>query len=349
MGRVIWADILKIYSILAVIVIHSSAPLLNAFKKDVVAWNIGNFYDSISRWCIPVFFMLSGEFILEKVQYESFRKFYFKRFWKVVIPFVFWSAVYLLWRILVNKEDVSINEMLLLFLSEPAYYHLWFIYTLIGLYCLSPVIGSYLKSAGKRNLTIFLMLWFVFGSLVPTYEDMSKLKIYLSIGTPSQIFYFCGYFMLGYILKDFRINRAAIAGLCFLFLITCFFTAYLTFYLTTKSDDGKLVDIFYNYYCINIMLMSVSVFLVTKSIVIPYTDRRFQEIISTVASCVPGIYLIHAMVISLFKGSLLPFTFSAKTINPLFGVPVFTSVVFVVSLGLVLIIKQVPVINKLIP
>lgn len=350
--RILWVDLLKILSIYGVITIHSSAPLLITYDKNHFAWWVGNLYDSLSRWCIPVFFMLSGFFILEQAQRDSLRQFYQKRFNRIIIPFIMWSASYFLWRILVNKEQLGFCKIFRLFVEEPAYYHLWFIYTLIGLYLLAPFMSKYLQYAGKRELSTFILLWFIFGSLVPTAEDLFKFSAYLSIGTPGGVFYYSGYFILGYILKNIRINGWKQISFCALFLFTFIITAYGTYYLTVKSNGGNLIDTFYEYYNTNILFMSLAVFLIAKSIKLPDVHTHHEmslKLIHAVAACVPGIYLIHAMVLSVFKGDLLPLMFSETTFNPVFSIPLFSLLIFTVSLCLVYFMKHIPGLSCCIP
>ena len=57
--RVIWADLLKIFAIYGVIIIHSSAPYLVQYDKRETYWWAGNLYDSFYRWCIPIIFHVS--------------------------------------------------------------------------------------------------------------------------------------------------------------------------------------------------------------------------------------------------------------------------------------------------
>jgi len=54
---------------------------------------IANIYGSIARISVPLFFMMSGYLLLPRT--ESLRSFYTKRMPKVVLPFIFWSVIYL--------------------------------------------------------------------------------------------------------------------------------------------------------------------------------------------------------------------------------------------------------------
>ncbi len=349
--RVIWADLLKIFAIYGVMIIHCSAPYLVEYAKSKTDWWAGNLYDSFYRWCIPIFFMLSGTFILEQVQRESVRHFLLKRFKRILVPFFLWSAVYFLWRVSVNKEQISFYEILPLFIKEPAYYHLWFIYTLIGLYFLSPFIGIYLKHASKGNIRFFLLTWFVFGSLLPTVESLLSIETYLSISTPSSIFYYTGYFILGYLLKNIHVKRRSLIFLLLLFISAFVFTVYGTYYLTAKIKGGVFTEALYEYYSVNVLLMSIPVFLIIKSIRWPgiLSDGKTAILLNSLVLCIPGIYLVHAIVISVFKGNVLQFMAINKVFNPWIGIPLFATSVLIVSFCIVYAIRQVPGLKSLVP
>lgn len=350
--RVIWADLLKIFAIYGVIIIHSSAPYLVQYDKRETYWWAGNLYDSFYRWCIPIFFMLSGAFILEQVQKESVRHFLLKRFKRICVPFLFWSALYFLWRVSVNKEQISFIDILRLFIKEPAYYHLWFIYSLIGLYFLSPFIGIYLKHATKGNIRFFLLSWFIFGSLLPTIESLFSIETYLSIATPSSIFYYTGYFILGYLLKSIHVKSRWLIFLVLLFIAAFVLTVYGTYYLTVKVRDGLFNEVLYEYYSVNVLIMSIPIFLIIKSIRWPdalIECKIMNFLFHSLALCIPGIYLVHAIVISVFKGHLLQFKTIDTVFNPWIGIPLFAAIVLIVSFSIVYAIKQVPGLKSLVP
>lgn len=350
--RVVWADILKVFAIVGVIVIHSSAPYLMEYEKSSSGWWAANLYDSICRWCIPVFFMLSGTFILEQVQKQSLRSFFLKRLKRICIPFFFWSAVYFFWRISVNNEKISFTEIVRLFVKEPAYYHLWFIYTLIGLYFLSPFIGVYLKHASKANIRGFLLMWFVLGSFLPTIELLFSIETYLSIATPSFIFYYAGYFVLGYLLKDVYVKRIWLIFLIAVFLMALFFTMYGTYILTVKIKNGVFTDALYEYFSVNVLLMSIPVFLVFKSIKWPFIiieSSKGKPFFHSLALSIPGIYLVHAMVVSFLKRGILQFMVPDKGTDPWIAIPWFASIVLSVSFCFTYVIRLIPGIRSMVP
>jgi surface polysaccharide O-acyltransferase-like enzyme len=351
--HLIWPDLLRIISIYAVILIHSAAPLLVRYNKIGEAyWWIGNLYDSLSRWCIPLFIMLSGFFLIGKVYEKSPGYFFQKRFQRVVVPFLIWSALYFLWRMYVKKEDLAFSSFFAQVLVWPVYYHLWFFYLIIGLYLLTPVLSVYLKYADSKNVWYFLTLCFILGSILPFIESWFKIETYSSTGASNSIFKFLGYFILGYFLRDLQLRPVQVFLFVLLFFLAFFITAYGTYYITVRQNNGTFDGIFYEYFSFNVFFMSLAVYVIGKSIKLPTFLLNFENRFGTfriIAACVPGIYLIHAMLIEISKKGMLGFAFSQDTLHPAVGIPVFALGIFLASLLIVLFIKQLPVIRHIVP
>jgi surface polysaccharide O-acyltransferase-like enzyme len=92
----------------------------------------GNVYNAVIHFAVPILFVLSGYLLLDKQ--EDDRIFFSKRFSKVVILMVAWSMIYM---IFANKYDVlSIftEDFVRKFFANKIYYHLYFLYNIIGLY-----------------------------------------------------------------------------------------------------------------------------------------------------------------------------------------------------------------------
>ena len=62
--RIVYADLLRIIATFAVIVLHVSASKWYDTPVKDFNWQIYNLYDSLVRWSVPIFVMLSGMFFL---------------------------------------------------------------------------------------------------------------------------------------------------------------------------------------------------------------------------------------------------------------------------------------------
>ncbi len=112
-NRILWVDVIKVFSIFAVLFLHSAAPILDAYAQiEMDYWDIGNIYDASVRMAVPLFFMLTGTLLLNSKE-ESLSIFFKKRLFKVVIPLIAWSFIYILFRKYIKEQDINIVIQLL--------------------------------------------------------------------------------------------------------------------------------------------------------------------------------------------------------------------------------------------
>jgi surface polysaccharide O-acyltransferase-like enzyme len=347
----LWPNLMKIYSISCVVLIHSAAPLLIEYpERGEAHWWTGNLYDSFGRWCIPIFFMLSGTFLIEKARRNN-RLFFRQRCRRILLPFVLWSGVYFLWRVYANGENIPLSAFPSLLVRGPIFYHLWFLYVLMGLYLLAPILGIYLQNASTRDAAYLMGLWLLLGSLLPMIESFFEFSTYLSTGENPSLIHFVGYFVLGHLLRDKVLVdwKFAVFGL---FLPAFLMTAWGTYYMTVIRSGGVFDGLFYEYFSINVFLMAVPVYLAGKSFEPPAFLRTVEErlgLVSVLSACVPGIYLVHPLLISVFKRGMLGFTLDQTTLYPAIGIPFFALAVLAASFLLVFALKQVPGMRYIVP
>ncbi|MBD3317911.1 MAG: acyltransferase family protein [Chitinivibrionales bacterium] len=350
--HLLWADSLKIIAMFGVVLIHSAAPLLIAYReRGPVVWWIGNLYDSLARCCIPIFFMLSGALLLNAAGRMPPGVFLRRRFRRIGIPFLFWSAVYFIWEKTFNRGGIPYLSFLGNIIREPTYYHLWFLYVLMGLYLIAPLLGIYVHTAGRRNKTYLLMLWLAFGSIVPFLELYFDTPVYFMASTPNSVFRYAGFFMLGHFLHHAR--RTARHRIIFAMLFIVGFAATLlgTYFVTVIEAGGTFNGVFYEYYSPNVALMAAALFMLWRRVPKSVSDQPTSlksRIITMVAAGTPGVYLVHALVISILNRGIIGFALDQFILHPSLGVPLFAIIVFVVSLGIVSIMRTIPGMRELV-
>ena len=88
-----WISNLRFVALLGVIILHTSAVLLAQFGKVPLAdWLTADVYNALVRFSVPVFVMITGALNLA-TDYKP-ADFLKKRLVRIVIPFLFWSLVY---------------------------------------------------------------------------------------------------------------------------------------------------------------------------------------------------------------------------------------------------------------
>ncbi len=193
--RIYYLDAVRDVACLMVILMHSPKPGLDTSAQVASATSY------LNAPCIGLFFMVSGALLLPvRMPTGDFVR---HRLSKVVWPTLFWTAFYLCMGLALGKTSLSDlpRAVLSIPFSAQGTGILWFMYVLIGLYLIAPIISPWLERASKRELQAVLLLWALAMS-------QSLLKPYLSVaeGYQNALVYFGGYggyFVLGYYLKNY--------------------------------------------------------------------------------------------------------------------------------------------------
>lgn len=135
--RVAYLDYLRLVAILGVITIHV-ATSLNFYRQDYASlnWQILNFWDGLSRFCVPVFIMISGAIFLNPDFDLSWEKLFKKYLRRIVVSYLIWQLIYCGWYYFAKEGDlVTVAKFLI-----GSYDHLWYLPMIAGLYLVTPLL-----------------------------------------------------------------------------------------------------------------------------------------------------------------------------------------------------------------
>jgi len=339
-GNIDWINNARLVALYAVIILHCTSLLLMQFGKvSTTDWLTADALNALVRWAVPVFVMITGALLLHR-EYEigDFLK---KRLVRVVIPFLFWSLIYVGYS-LYNEElaftaDAWANIKLVLHqLKYGSSYHLWYVYMLIGLYFFIPVIGKFVRNATEKEILYFLAVWFVVLTITQPY---------LSRFNPSVDMHyfagFAGYLVLGHYLafKEFKIKNLRV------WMILLFIISLATIIIGSWQVAGSKTwpgTMFYEPVSPPVVLLAASVFMLFK-LSTPKLSPTVIRIRDFAGSFNYGIYLAHALVLYFLED---PFGISYKLCTPIVAIPLTALICFLITLLLVWIINKIPVVGK---
>jgi surface polysaccharide O-acyltransferase-like enzyme len=328
-----WLDAVRWIATIAVITIHVVAPYLYQYGQiSNINWNIYNIIDSLSRFAVPFFVMLSGALLLNRtITLIDFLK---KRFLRILIPFLFWSVVYSVYHYL-SKEQQESNYIVFFFSSiiDGASYHLWYIYMLIGLYLAIPVLNRWVTNADTNLVLYFILVWFI--GLILDFFDLNFHKDFsLTIFTG-----YLGYLILGYFIAH-RSSKVNSSILLAVFIAAVGFTFLAT--LNKPIVNGMFNGKYYQYLSVNVVLASASLFMLLKNTFNAsklYLDKlRFGNQYGF------GVYLIHVLVLD----ALQLIHINGSFINPIVGSVITIVVCYLISLVLVSFLSRIRILANLI-
>lgn len=276
--RIVYLDVVRVVACLMVIIQHSPMPSTGEDNSVLLS---AIFF--LSYPCVPLFFMVSGALLLPVENLSSGSLMFIRnRLLKVLFPTLFWTFFYLI----VWNQPIEWVKVLSIPFSPQGHGVLWFMYVLIGLYLIAPVISHWLRQSSKKELNFYLALWFI----TLSFTHLENVLL-ISKGYNNILCYlggYIGYFVLGYYLHTYisfqdrdksllaivlLVVPIIIYGTCKYIGIPFSFSAYLS--LLTAS-------------------MSISWFLGVKVFVqkFPLADNK-AHVIERVSNLSFGIYLMH--------------------------------------------------------
>jgi len=157
-----------------------------------------------------------------------------------------------------------------------------------------------------------------------------------------------GYFVLGAYLQRVKIRSSILYAIFFLGFI---FTIASTWLMRFPFNSIGQNYFFFDYLSANVIITSVSMFMILSKFP-PDWPKNNHPIIRRVAHAISKntlpIYLFHLIIMETLQRGYLGFKLSLTTMNPLLGIPVVTVVTLFITLGLVLLMKKIPVLRTVI-
>ena len=337
-----WIDLLRILACFLVVFSHCCDGFIAQFDANRDSFLTGVFSGSLVRPCVPLFVMMTGVLLLPVKQGYTLTGFYRKRIGRIIVPLIFWSLVLPVLAFLyfnyVNPQTqnpmISLDNYTTKSLIEKLYTFIfnfnfdtvpmWYLYMLIGLYLVMPILNGWLTQASRRDIKTVLMIWGC-SLFLPYIKMVAPMLGYQGNGGNMDIlgncdwniygtFYyfsgFIGYLLLAYYLVKYPLNWSW--KKTWLITIPMFLIGYLItsygYVLTQNYFPGNYayLEIVWYFAGINVFMMTFPVFVIVQKIKIPSLPW-----LSRMAGLSFGIYLCHYTFVfityDLFDISSLPY------------------------------------------
>lgn len=330
--RIVWLDWMRIMACFMVIVVHSTEPFyLGGEGSQILSasnayW--AAFFDSVVRCCVPLF-VIASSYLLFPLK-QSVGVFVRRRAVRILVPFVLWSLFYAFY-----WGDPVSNLKDLVFNFNYSAGHLWFVYMLVGLYLLMPLLSPWAERVQKRELSVYIGIW-IFTSMIPLVRDWLSTEplavTYGPTGIPRQALYplwgeaswnaygtfyyfsgFIGYLLLGlwlrkfgkeiscakswlYGLPSFLVGFAIVIGG---FLRRVFEMAQGEFPVGHLINDAVWWETTWCNDTLGVVLMTIGLTLLMKNITV--NGSFYRAVILPVSKASYGMYLGHMVALAAFS------------------------------------------------
>lgn len=334
-------ELLRIVAIIAIIILHASGFYLAAITSDSwlgVTYTQNMIYNctinALTRFAVPCFIMISGAFAIDNVKNKEFKYYYSKIFKNVIIPTIIFSIIYfgyLIFRKIFilsfsgNILNEIINFVKLTILGQP-FYHMWYLYMIIGVFLLTPIIIILKQEIGEKKFKYITIIFFIL-SMIGLMTSTYKFE-----WDPGVSFRYLSYFMLGYVIKN-NVKKEKSNLKSLLLIIIGFIILGFAGYLRYKQALNGITEDNLTF----ALLQPYSPLPIVSSILIfaGFAKLNFNKDVTKISLLTFEIYLIHAGVLDLLKLTIKP------TMNSIIVILVITILTFIISLLLAIIYKKI--------
>lgn len=343
-------DYLRVFASVAIILLHVTAQNMRYVELAGTEWNIYNICNSASRWGVPVFVMISGSlFLPREIPTKTLYKKYISR---MAIAYVVWSAFYAIvdpvgHLIFTEGYQIIPAEIIGSFISSAI--HLWFLPMIIGLYMCIPLVKQLTQN--NKLIKYFLLLSIIFCFIKTQVELITNNLlsddiqiIFQNVNTVFRNFNinlvvgFITYFILGFYLNKTEISKKHRTIIYILGVTGLIVTILLN--LLASKNAGKSLEAFYSASSVNVLLMSVAVFVWFK-----YNakgSKKINKIVINLSKYSFGAFLVHIFILQCLKAIGIQST----SFHPVLSVPAITIFTSVISYLISLVLNKIPVIKK---
>lgn len=293
---------LRILAIYLVITAHVAIWLAMESPAFSFDWWVGGFLFYLGHVSIPLFVMISGALLLDDSRRESARQFYRRRLFRVGIPLAFWTAVYLAVRVFVDGEGLTVTRAVSLILSGDPYYHLWFLYAIVGLYLVTPALRLFVRSADQAQRLGVIAIGLILANVYFQADVLlwGHQRSIFTMFLPYIPYYLCGYELRRIDPKKVPARYLVVALLLSGLYLGAFFHVFM------EREGGVGVRYLFDFFTPPVVFLSIGIFWAAylhDSRSGPLTGLR-KTALEWIASTTLGIYVLHPLVLEGLRRAL---------------------------------------------
>ena len=230
-------------------------------------------------------------------------------------------------------------------LSGNTHAHLWYVYAIIGLYMLTPLLKVFVQQADRKTLRYALIFLFVYTNLLPMMCELDwgwvrLLQINIDKMKLGTFAVYAEFFLLGHYLDSYEQTKAVRYGVYSMGVIGTIISIVSTLYLCISG--GTIDERLLGYMTPNVLFQSIAIFLLARQCC--GSEGRLCKLVMKLSSASFGIYGIHVLVLLL----LGEFGLDTMSFSSLFSVPVLAVVVLAISYCVTVLLQKIPVLNRVV-
>lgn len=315
---------MRTFACFGVVIIHVFSDYFLIYGKiPTKIWLFSAVMECFTRFSVPLFIMITGALLLKNEQ--SVKK-SLRRFIHYLLVLILWSAIYIIiGKNILRGQHINFRQSINLFISDNVWYHLWYLYFLLGIYLILPLVSKLVKNLSEKLMNYFFILLCVAAAIpvIVAIFDIFHKSITIGISIPMTELSIGCIFLGYYIDKKISCNKKALLICLPIFLTSICATIVLT-YLASKTYKTAS-QVFFNNKFINILAAAITFFILMKYWANHIKSHNvLSKTFRLTGALSLDIYLVHPLVIMFYnlfinkylplKTELLPLLFTIKLI-----------------------------------
>lgn len=205
MHRSSYLDFINVIATIAVVTLHTNYnKCYGDIRPDSISWGISCLVQCLCSFAVPCFFMITGATLLDYPDKYDTKEFFLKRFYKCVIPFLFWSIIALLFSVFCIKKvqigDITVLGIINSVINAKYNENYWFLVTLFGVYLSIPILAYIPRKSKKSIFAMLAMIAFLLNAVIPDLIKVLQIPIIWNIKVVALTPYLL-YVIIGYVIN----------------------------------------------------------------------------------------------------------------------------------------------------
>lgn len=339
--HIYFIDYLRVIAVVSVIFSHIIANTNSYYDINIYNSNMFFLYDlllNLSLIAVPIFLMITGYLLLDEERYFSFNKMFKCYFLKCMLIIIIFGTSFNCIEAIFNTHSFNIESIFKSFIDAvggKSWNHMWYMYMLLVMYLLIPIFRKLVKNLDDKEYIYLLLLILLFNICF----KLSKLTEWTTEYFPIKGIYIF-YLLIGDFIRRYKKE-----------IVIKYKKIYILIGILIVGICSIVKDIYHIEFLQNFLaydglflaILAITIFLV---FVEKGDDIKCNKLISSISNASFGIYIIHMF----FVNIIVKFTkinFYKWGIMSLFTFMLEFILIFTITYGVTLILKKIPITNKL--
>lgn len=290
-------DFVRAISCFMIVGIHSTPSYLN---NGSLSDSINNFLKAFYHVGLPAFFVISGYLMLSS-QIKDISKWYINRLITIIIPFVIVSFFHYIY---VGEHSFNLDSVinfisLTLHSNIAVSIHFWFIYSIIGIYLITPALSYLFSGLNKKTSMSALIIMLVIYATNSNYQSIQLViglpNLFMPPSESAWIFYFMIGGFLYHCIDSFKMPTSL------MLYVSGFFITTLMTYLTPNK-----FNISFGQYDTNatMVIYTIGFFALMINLSKMIKSKLMITIINFISNQSYITYLLHVSILTMFYRNL---------------------------------------------